>query len=553
MSDRIAVAVQHAAPAKTRELTTEMHVATYACATLLALRPGAVMKQASIGHFFGAPKAGAAAPKPVPPPPPPPPPPPRPVPDPAAAPPTGPAAAAPASLPDGVEWFADAAVADAAAEPAAAVAAEPAAKKAKKAAPGVLCAASFKKLRAVPIPAAAYVDQCLAWAALRDGRELLIADEVWHVPPTFPAAPAEQLARVDPHAPVGGRYELRDSDADSYGHFAPLPGLDAMAQVVTPPKGTPSLLLRRLPDLAPLARCALPFEAEDVPSLYGGARDVRRLCAAPGGLLLALTPRWLFLLRATEDSLTLLLRADLEDVRTPLGRELHRGPPVAEGWSGQLRKPTLVSAAALWVPLRGEGAGVPQALLANAGRVLRVPLAHAPGPLAVAAVRCDVHCPMRLSDKDAYVSSVALWHRGGGAAALVSTGSDGDAVITPLHDGAAFADAATAEETRWHATRNGSGGSKGYPYAPSGLCAVHSGAGVVVTGSYNDPQLHAYDLASDKCSQAGKQLAVAKQLAGGRRTTIFLADVAPRSGRIATSNSNDHDDPTLVILCPAGN
>jgi hypothetical protein len=33
--------------------------------------------------------------------------------------------------------------------------------------------------------------------------------------------------------------------------------------------------------------------------------------------------------------------------------------------------------------------------------------------------------------------------------------------------------------------------------------------------------------------------------------TIFLASIAERSGRIATSNSNDRDDTTLVILCPA--
>lgn len=541
------------------------------------------MKQASISAFFGAPKVGAAVPKPVPPPPPPPPP------RPAASVASGATSAAPAAvatLPNGAEWLVApppppvASAAAPSAEPAETLL--PPAKKAKKAAaaPGALTAASFRTLRAVPLPEAAYVDECMTWATLRDGRELLIGAEVWHVPASFPASPAVKLAMVDPAVPAEQRecWEpvVRADDAESYGKFAALAGQDAIVQAVSPyyPRkaagGGTSMVLRALPDLAELARVQLPLEAASEGNKSGyynlyDERHVSKVVTAPGGLVLVLTPRWLFYLRASDGvsegappSLQLLMRADLEAAVTPLGRELHRGPP-EKHWSGEMRKKTLVNAVALLLPTRGEGAGVPQALLANGGRVLRVPLAPSDdaaggGPLQVAAVYCGVHSPMMKSDKDAYIMGLALWHRGGGASALVSTGSDGDCVVTPLHDGDAFVQPGAWHhpgQERWHATRIGSGGSKGYPYSPSGLIAVHSGAGVAVAGSYSDPELRVFDLASEKTSQAGKTLAVAKKLAGGRKVTIFLASIADRSGRIATSNSNDRDDTTLVILCPA--
>jgi len=43
----------------------------------------------------------------------------------------------------------------------------------------------FKSVKQVSVPGAEYFDQSIGWAVLRDGRELLLGCEVWHVPAGF--------------------------------------------------------------------------------------------------------------------------------------------------------------------------------------------------------------------------------------------------------------------------------------------------------------------------------------------------------------------------------
>ena len=79
-----------------------------------------------------------------------------------------------------------------------------------------------------------------------------------------------------------------------------------------------------------------------------------------------------------------------------------------------------------------------------------------------------------------------MWHRPRGEGdELVTVGGDGNIATVPLSVRGAGGVLVAAEDSglrqSWHATDRGSGSSKGYPYAPAHLLAVHSAAGIAVT------------------------------------------------------------------------
>jgi hypothetical protein len=414
--------------------------------------------------------------------------------------------------------------------------------------------ARFRSLSRTGMSTAAYVDECIEWALLRDGRELLIGAEVWHVPEAASSKPVK-LAQM----------------AERENRFAALDGLDALATVATrdgmwapQSAGAPrpvELRLRALPGLEERAVLTLPFAADDAVG-YGSARDVRHVVSAPGaGGVLLLTARWLFFARvsaaAADGALALSLDvvADMADAASPLGAVLAQSGYSASkrgggGFgSGGSERPALVQSAALWT----SPEGVTHALLGSHGRVLLVPLAPAgaaggsAGALRVLRT-LDMHFPMRVSDAHAAVHAIAIRTRPCGAATLVTVGSDGNIATAALHDGDALITGDGGASDSWHATRRGSGYSKQYCYAAASILAVHSPSGVAFAGSWSDPCAHVFDLDSAKSSAAGKLLSKIAKVANGRKVTLFLAKFAPRSGMLAYSNSNASEEDTMVIV-----
>ena len=404
--------------------------------------------------------------------------------------------------------------------------------------------ARFTKLTEQPV-GGAYFDQCVDWALLRDGRELLLCEaELWH----FPSSGAPEL--------------LLRAENDGWGlaslfgnRFAALPGLDAVLTVhgsraLARDDGEPAETTVRvlsLPDLRELASLALPFDASDKAG-YCEARDVRFVCTAPGaGGAMLLTRRWLFFVRVSADAsgglaLSLEVAADLTS--GPLGLELRLPPSKPDGFSHS-RAPELVQCAALWAAPAGNCA-----LLGSNGRVLVVPLFGTAGPLTVLR-RLHAHEPAMRSERFARVHSMSVLSQPGSAAArLVTVGGDGCITVSALHDGVAVCVGDGVDES-WKATRRGSGQSKQYAYAAATLLCVHR-SGVAFASSWSENGGIVFDLDSRKASPAGKTLCQAPKLStSSKKFNLQLVCMSP-SGLIATSNSNYHDDPTLVVLRPTG-
>ena len=128
-------------------------------------------------------------------------------------------------------------------------------------------------------------------------------------------------------------------------------------------------------------------------------------------------------------------------------------------------------------------------LLCHRCSTVVVPLLPGVLPASLAPSRViAMHDVMRLSDKaeSARVHAMAIWHRQCGEGdELVTVGGDGNIATAPLSVRGAGGALVAAEDTgprqAWHATDRGSGSSKGYPYAPAHLLAVHSAVGIAVT------------------------------------------------------------------------
>ena len=128
----------------------------------------------------------------------------------------------------------------------------------------------WSKVRAIPVTCAAYQDQTLLFTTLRDGRELLLGEEVWALPASASATSPAGLKSLTQVGKMPG------------DRFTPLPGLDAAAVVIGSGFGS-----------APqrLSVCSLPIGTEtiivDVPlpdiaadRNYGGSGFINKVHSA---------------------------------------------------------------------------------------------------------------------------------------------------------------------------------------------------------------------------------------------------------------------------------
>lgn len=215
------------------------------------------------------------------------------------------------------------------------------------------------------------------------------------------------------------------------------------------------------------------------------------------------------------------------------------------------------------VAARGDRAG----LL----KLLRVALPAVPpgggggGAGEAASAQCvrtvTMHNPIRKADEEGWVSGLALWeHPASGALLALTVGSDAELAVATLHDGSALLPSQGGDpygpERSWHCTSNGSGGSKGYPYAPAQFVAAAPGVGVAFTGSQFEPVAHLWDVLTPKASPTGKLLVKTPKLAdycrGPGKVLLMTCAFAPSGRVLAYTNSNDADDATLKLVWPVG-
>ena len=199
---------------------------------------------------------------------------------------------------------------------------------------------------------------------------------------------------------------------------------------------------------------------------------------------------------------------------------------------------------------------IPYALLGSSvnGRMLLLPLDVEQGNTTSIKVKryIEMHTPMRKSDTTAYVADMAVWRKPNGATSLVTVGSDGNIAVAELHDGKEEF-AKEEPDDSWRCTMRGSGGSKGYPYAPAFNINVHSERGVAFTGGQCEPFGFFWDLNSTKSSPQGRLLTKTPRFASGNPNKVHLmVSVFSKSGLLTFSNSNNDEDHVLKIFRPSG-
>lgn len=406
--------------------------------------------------------------------------------------------------------------------------------------------AAWAKARSVPVPEASYQDQSLAFATLRDGRELLLGEEVWELPAGASAA-----------SPAGLK-DLAKVGTMPGDKFAPLPGLDAVAVAVD--RGGLSgragcLRICSLPGVEALVpELEMPGRSADTG--YGRDGYLKALHAAPAAegavSLLAVTDKRLFLftVRAAAPSdgaasatpLTCTLDANVD--LTPSGSKL--GAVLGRSGGGERG---LLQATALYVDPSGERF----ALLGHHGSVLVAPLdgERAGGPPVLTA---RMHSPLKKTDRDATVFDLALWRAPHGCS-LLSVGSDAMLSKIELDDGRERCASGESYRTDgWHATASGTGPSKQYRHAAAHRISVCNAAGIAITGSQFESVAHVWDLGSDKASAQGKKLCTTPRLAAGPASRVLIMCTAASEPRacFAYSNSNSAEDATLKLLVPCG-
>jgi hypothetical protein len=404
-------------------------------------------------------------------------------------------------------------------------------KKAKTSAPNSAAtksaAAAWAKVRTIPVPGAEYQDQTLQFTTLKDGRELLIGEEVWLLPA---GATATASAGLKSLTKVGKMLGDR---------FTPLPGLDAAAVVMG--SGFGSVPQR-------LALCSLPTGNEvviaDVPLSgiapdrnYGGSGFIKKVHAErmPGDTvcLLVCTDSRLFSFTVREadgpEKLTCKLDVSV-DLTTVLGG------------AGRLQASALYAC-----PEQRR-----YALCGRIGEVHMI-LLDEEAPRLVRSV--TMHMPLKKSDRDATVFDIALWQDGERGCNMVTVGGDGQLSVAALDDGIACVHRSRSPDEQWPATASGSGPSKQYRYAAAHRLAVSDTLGIAVTGSQFESVAHLWDLRSTKSSAKGKQIGTTPRIASGnpnRANIMCLAASSGASGIFAYSNSNNGDDATLKMLVPSG-
>lgn len=308
----------------------------------------------------------------------------------------------------------------------------------------------YKSVTQVSVQGAEYFDQSIGWAYLRDGRELLLGCEVWQVPAAFAKHPKQ-----NPPTRVGTMPESLNN------RFTPLAGTDLVAVMGGSLfcKDPPVLTIHALPACEEVARLQLPEGAGHIAHITSCSSSTPG-DGCPMQVLLA-NDNHLFLVSVTENAgdaprAEMTLSVDLRSEACPLSAVLRGG--------GTRR----IQSVALWL----DATKHLHACLGNQGRVLVVPLSgpdkrlYSEASSVRAARSINMHSPMRKSDTDACVHDMDLWFQQGGAIKLVTVGSDGLMCVTGLHDGSRLLEG-SYPDTSWHCTSRGSGGSKGYPYAPA--------------------------------------------------------------------------------------
>ena len=449
-----------------------------------------------------------------------------------------------------------------------------------------LAAAAWGKVALEDIHGADYQDESLDWCALPDGRELLLCAEVWHVPergarPTqLGVLPGDCFAVVRDwplYAVVDDGRPPRPARSLGPRTFA----------APAPPRAPPAIAFRSLPDNVEVGRVALP--AGVLPRRLVSCARAGGVAFTHGGALyfISVTPRAAAAAAAAASASSSSASGSSSDPGAPAAAyslHLHGGAPLGAGATG--------NALALWVePSSSQLFAVVSSVREQTDgqiRLLRVtlPAVPAPGgemvgdaapaaaaasatappppPPAAASVEClraiTMHGPMRKADKEGYVSRVVLWtHPTSRALLALTLGSDAELAVATLHDGTALLPSEGSDqhgpERAWHATSNGSGGSKAYAYARPQFLAACPGLGVALTGSQSESVMHVWDVLTPKSSPAGKLLSKTPKLADtcrpGRALLMNVA-FAPSGRVLAYSNSNDADDATLKLVWPVG-
>ena len=126
-------------------------------------------------------------------------------------------------------------------------------------------AAAWSKVRSIPVTGAEYQDQTLLFTTLKDGRELLLGDQVWALPAGASAANPTGLKCLTQVGKMPG------------DRFTPLPGLDAAAVVIGGGFGSSAQRV---------SLCSLPLGTETInvplPGIaadrnYGGSGFIRKV------------------------------------------------------------------------------------------------------------------------------------------------------------------------------------------------------------------------------------------------------------------------------------
>jgi hypothetical protein len=394
--------------------------------------------------------------------------------------------------------------------------------------------AAWAKVRMIPVPGAEYQDQTLLFTTLKDGRELLIGEEVWALPTGASAASPAGLKTLEQVGKVAG------------DRFAPLPGLDAVAVVIGSGFGStpPRLSLRSLPTGAEEIIADVPLPGIGADRNYGGSGFIKRVHAAavpndPGAAsLLVCTDSRLFSFTVREtggaEKLTCTLDASVDLASGPLAAAL--------GGPGKLQ------ASALYSSPEGRR-------FALCGRDGEVHVIALESDAAKPARSVTMHTPLKKTDRDAHVFGLALWRDGAAGCKMVTVGSDGTVAVAALDDGTALVRPSNYPDEQWHATASGSGPSKQYRFAAAHHLAVSDSLGLAVTGSQWESVAHVWDLRSTKTSAKGKQVCTTPRLAAGNPNKVKIMCLAASSSAsclFAQSNSNNDDDATLKLIAPCG-
>ncbi len=367
---------------------------------------------------------------------------------------------------------------------------------------------SFKTVTKVPVPMAQYQDESLYFVTLQDGSEVVVGAEVSVIEAN------------------GTKVRTLEQQKGDIGRSAPLPGLDAIAVL---PFRSKTIKILSLPGTQEISTVELENRN---PSHRISCMDA--ILNDDGTVTLLVTD--------VESSFWILkIGKNQDEAKYQGGRLIPRlvqsGDLRSRKTEGSLRSAKLYrNSSGTLFALMGMGE-MAYSFRLNATNDSII-LDGEPERVM------ELHYIRKKSDKSAWIGDMAIWYPKDDAGPhVVSVGSDGFVRVTALEGSSKY-------EDEWHCTSRGSGGSKGYPYAPAHYVAVSNKYGVAMTGCYYENAVHFYDLTSKKSSANGKRVCKRGSLASGRRVDLMCVAASELSGVFAYSCSNREDDPTLNLLVP---